>query len=99
MVKPLDNQEHLRVTEYANRVKKLNPTDKNTGRDFSLEFHDVVHETNPDRHHDHELGQDTYESSEEKDKKKDQSEPNQNQGQAAGSGSKEPPAGPLDITI
>ena len=99
MVKPLDNQEHLRVTEYANRVKRTSPSDKDNSRDFSLEFHDVVEKTNPDRHHDHELGQDTYESSEEKDKKKEQPGPNQNQGQAVRSADKEPPNGPLDITI
>ena len=99
MVRPLDNQEHLRVNEYANRVKPLKSTDRGTPRDFSIEFHDAVEEAPPDRHHDHELGPDTYEASTDEEREQREAAAEKARKLKEKSAEQDNQDGPLDLTV
>jgi hypothetical protein len=99
MVRPLDNQEHLRVNEYAGRVRKTKGSEKGGFREFSYEYHDAVEETGEKHPQEQERPEDTYEHSEEEKKQNKQEESKENPYKAKITSVPDKETGPLDIVV
>ncbi|MBU0509506.1 hypothetical protein KKH27_11815 [bacterium] len=64
MIRPLEHHERLHPTEYVNRVKQTEATHSSSSRDFSYEIEEASRESKGREHPGRELGEDTYEPSE-----------------------------------
>jgi hypothetical protein len=101
MVRPLNNQENLRINEYAGRVQKTKSVERDSSREFSYEFKDAVHGVHDQREqHEQQMPEDSYESSEEKKEKEEQQKAAEKliQEKVIASQSEDSP-GPLDIVV
>ena len=95
MIRPIENHERLHPSEYLNRVKKTDPVDSSSARDFSYEIEEVIHEKKHHEQQKQEPGEDVYEPSEEE-KPPENSDSEQPHERHASPG---PDEGQLDIVV